>query len=122
MNADELPLFEFGNDRDEPDETVDFFAGHRPPPDQAGLDFDAVPDSEAPDDPFADLNRRIRREWCLPIGFRVRVVLRDIDDDETGVLRVATFPQDIDRRRSLHLRIGRREFHSDEIEQCARLD
>lgn len=60
----------------------------------------------------------IRREWALPIGRRVRIRLRDIDGEFEGKLELAGHPETIDRRAPLHLRIGRVDMCSSDIEQC----
>ncbi len=64
----------------------------------------------------------IRWEWSLPIGRQVTVRLKDIDDDFVGALTLVEQPLSIDRSLPLHLRIGRVEFFSPDIEQCVLMD
>lgn len=70
-------------------------------------------------DTFGALKEAIRREWNLPIDRRVSVGLRGIEGSLDGVMKVAAYPDKIDRRSQLHLRIGNAEFMSTEIENCA---
>lgn len=65
---------------------------------------------------------RIRREWSLPVGRNVRVRLCDIDGEFQGKLELVRYPESIDRRNPLQLRIGGVVIPSTEIEQCIVLD
>lgn len=58
----------------------------------------------------------IRREWNVPIGSKVRVRLRNIDNDFVGVLRLGVMPITIDRRLPLTLRLDSMTFDRGEIE------
>ena len=64
----------------------------------------------------------IRREWSVPLGRRVRIQLRDIDQDFEGKLELFAQPDSIDRGVPLQLRIGRVDFASTDIERCVVLD
>ncbi|MDD5706661.1 MAG: hypothetical protein PHR35_12120 [Kiritimatiellae bacterium] len=64
----------------------------------------------------------IRREWCVPVGRRVRMRLRNFDGDFEGPLELLYPPAAIDRRLPLRLRIERMEVAVADIEQCIVLD
>jgi hypothetical protein len=60
----------------------------------------------------------VRRVWHMPLGRQVRVSLCNIDDDLVGKLELHEYPARLDHRAPLHLRIGKINFWSTEIEQC----
>lgn len=64
----------------------------------------------------------IRREWGVPVGKRVRLKLRQIHSEFTGLLALAVEPQKIDRHQPLHLKIRHTPFTLAEIEHCTVLD
>ena len=64
----------------------------------------------------------IRREWSLPVGRRVRIRVRNIDEDFEGKLELVHQPQTIDRKVPLHLRVASLDVFVPDIEQCTVLD
>lgn len=68
------------------------------------------------------LRAEVRRIWGLPVGRRVRVRLRDMDDSLEGELHLVSRPEKLDRRTPLMLQLRGIEFSSHEIESCCRLD
>ncbi len=121
----DLPLFanpsgedsETGPGRTD-DEARNFFPAAAKEYRDTEFHFATEPTEPTGGDTFGALKEAIRREWNLPIGRQVGVVLRGIDGSLNGVLQVAGYPDKIDRRSRLHLRIGKAEFLSTEIETC----
>lgn len=64
----------------------------------------------------------IRKEWCVPVGRRVRIRLRNIDGEFEGKLELVQHPVTIDRRIPLHLRVDRVDVFLTDIEQCVVLE
>lgn len=60
----------------------------------------------------------IRREWCVPVGRKVRIRLYDIDGEFTGKLQLAEHPVTIDRHAPLHLKVDHIDFFVPDVEQC----
>jgi hypothetical protein len=91
---------------------------------QAELDF-AVGDPAGHQRWLDDQARRLARvcrDYGLPIGFPVRLKLRDFDRELTGRLALTEFPLESGTGRPLSLRVGPVEFASTEIEYCVRED
>jgi hypothetical protein len=60
----------------------------------------------------------VRREWGVPVGRRVRLRLRHMDEEFEGRLQLVRHPLTMDRHRPLHLRLGTVDFFAAEIEWC----
>jgi len=88
--------------------------------------FEDLPEDAAPpaSSPFDSLRKQIRREWNLPLGARVRVTLRNLPGALEGRLLIADYPERMDRRTALKLRIGEEgtPFLSTDIESCTVID
>jgi len=61
----------------------------------------------------------IRREWCLPVGKRVRVKLKNIDYEFEGVLKLVEYPDKIDKKIPLHLSIEKVDIFPADIEKLS---
>ena len=64
----------------------------------------------------------VRREWGVPVGRRVRLKLREFNQEFTGILMLVEEPLKIDRRLPLLLRIRNIPFTQADIEHCSTLD
>lgn len=64
----------------------------------------------------------IRREWCVPVGRKVRIRLRNIDGDFEGKLKLVEHPVTIDKRIPLHLKVDQLDVYLSDIEQCIVLE
>jgi hypothetical protein len=69
-----------------------------------------------------EFNHAIGAAWLLPVGRRVRVVLRDCEGEFTGRLVAVDPAEPFDRRQPLKLRIGHSEFIHTDIAACTVLD
>ena len=66
--------------------------------------------------------RTVRSEWRVPVGRRVRLKLREFNQEFTGILMLVEEPLKIDRRLPLLLRIRNNPFTQADIEHCTTLD
>ena len=68
------------------------------------------------------LRAQVRRLWGLPVGRRVRLRLRNMDDCLEGELHLIAPPAKLDGQEPLSLQLRGIEFSSDEVASCCRID
>ena len=90
-------------------------------PEQIDMDFNAPADDgyEIWQWERREAEKRIAKEWGLPVGKRVRLKRFNIDYEFEGFLKLVKLPLTINKKQPLEIQIEKMKFLSDEIESCS---